>query len=371
MSDLDEDKVPGASTGEGDDTASNPPVDDKADAVSRDTSDTGKPERKEQPKPSAKERLIKELSQPKPQAKEEDDEEEELDDQEDDKDDAEESATPDVKNEQEVDSSKHDTSDRRSRAKQRFEVLTKHNAELKKNLDEAKPFADYGKSMFEYCKNAGLSTEKLGLWLTVAADAEKNPAAAKGHLERLGIKIDPVREVVKEIPTELEDALLDATTKGQLDPEAFKGLLGLIRKTRATQPQVTAPAAQVPAQTHTQPPASTAAPQSFDPAKAAYDRDLAKAVADLDDKDRELATKYPADWPKMKSQIAEAFKRYRGTDPKLWVSFFEDELAKVVAKAKRPAPAAAPLRPSSQTTSTAGKPLTTKQKLVAELVKGK
>jgi hypothetical protein len=365
MSIEDEDKLPDSSAGEGDSTASNTPVDGKADEVSREPSETGSPEAQKSTKSENREKLIKELSQP-----------EAVDDEEDEEDEPEVGETEEVPEakkpeekageREEPESSEHDTSDRRSKAQQKFEKLTTHNRELKKKLDEATPFAAYGQSMFNYCKDAGLSTEKLGLWLSVAADAEKNPGGAKQNLERLGIKLDPVREVVKEIPVELEDALLDMTTNGQVAPEAFKALVGMIRKARASTP----PPAPEPAPVQRQSaPAPTAAPQATDPRKAVYDQDLARAVADIDERETQLAAKYPADWPKLKAQIAESFKRYRGTDPKMWKGFFEEELNKVIAKAKRPVvpPASkAPIRPS--TTSSAQKPPTTgRAALIAEI----
>lgn len=372
-----EDKTLESSTSEGDNQSISP-VDKEADAASREPSDAGKPTRT----PSVRERLVKELSQPT--ATDEDDENEDGDAEEQEGVDGKEPEVEAPKGQEakedepaaEDEAAKHDTSDRRSKAREKFEKLTTHNRELKTKLDEAQPFAEYGKSMFKYCQDAGISTEKLGLWLTVAADAEKNPAAARTHLEKLGLKIEPVREVVNQIPQELEDTLLDMTTTGQVAPEAFKALRDLIRKAKAT--------AAVPAATpnHTptpvvtqQPPAPSAAPQAIDPRKAVYDRDLAKAVADIDAREDELATKYPADWPKMKAAIAQGFARYRGTDPKLWAGFFEDELNKVIAKAKRPTtpPSATskPIRPTSANPSASQKPPTKLAALKADLVAGK
>lgn len=369
-SDNEEEQLPESSTGVGD-SESTTPV-DSADATSREPSDVSETAEKGQPKPSKRQLLVKELSQPTKAEREEDEDTEEAEEEETeveagDSQDTE--AKPSKSEETEI--STHDTSDRRSKAREKFEKLTTHNRELKDKLDKATPFAQYGESMFNFCRDAGIPTEKLGLWLTVAADAEKNPAGARATLEKMGLKVEPVREVVKEIPQELEDALLDMTTQGQVAPEAFKALVGMIRKARASTPAPT-PQPHVPAAQATQPPASTAAPKATDPNKAIYDQKLAKAVADIDSRDIELAAKYPADWAKMKAQITEAFKRYRGTDPALWVGFFEDELNKVVAKAKRPAAptSKAPIRPST-TSSAQSKPTSKVASLKADLVAGK
>jgi hypothetical protein len=368
-----EEKPLESSASEGD-NQSTPPVDKVADEASRESSDAGSSPRK----PTRRELLVKELSQPKPEKAEVDEKEDE------DTEEGVEGKEPkaEVVEDQEAegepkpagDASKHDTSDRRSKAREAFEKLTTHNRELKTKLDEAEPFAAYGKSMFQYCKDAGISTEKLGLWLAVAADAEKNPAGARTHLEKLGLKVEPVREVVAQVPEGLEDALLDMATSGRLEPEAFKSLRDMIRKAKAT---AAAPVQSTPAPVPNQPVAQTrvpsAAPQAVDPQKAVYDRNLAKAVADINEREDELATKYPADWPKMKAQISEAFKRYRGTDPTLWKGFFEDELNKVVAKAKRPATPpsqSTQIRPSS-TSSASKAPPSKLAALKADIVAGK
>jgi hypothetical protein len=358
-----EEKPLDSSTSEGatDDTT---PLSTEDDSGTGPSPDESAPEKAE-PKAPRRAELIKNLTEGN-QAEEEDDEDE-SEDEGDEPEAKEESKVEDV--DAEPEGNKHDTSDKRSKAEKRFEVLTGHNKELKTKLDKQAPFVDYAQKVLDFCKDAGVSTAEVGIGLSIVATAKKDPAAAALYLEKLGIKPREVVQTVKEIPQELDDKILELVTDGQMTPEGAKAILGITRAARASappkQPEAPKPAEQPKQATQTSAP-------SFDPNKANYDRELAKAVADIDSKATEYATRYPADWPKLAPQITEAMKLYQGTRPATWLRHFENEVAKAVASVKSAPTSKAnqPLRPSTQT-SQAKAPPNGRKALVAGLVTGK
>ena len=362
-----EEEVLDSSTSEGDLSVDSP-------ATTVDDADTGTssaeiPDSSTKPKSTKREDLIKSLTG---QKAEEDDSEEES---EEDEVDAEEADAPEAKTDDAEDSKEEkpkesankaepdDSSTKRSKAQKRFEVLTSHNRDLKTKLEQQAPVATYGQNVLDFCRDAKLTPEKLGVWLSVAAAAEADPASAEVHLAKLGVKAKHIVQTVKEVPQELEDKILDLASEGSLTPEGVKALLSITRTARAAQkPPEPAPEPAAPKQTQT-----LATPPSVE--KVAYDKRLAKAVIDIDNKDAEFAKKYPTDWKALQPQVSEAMKRYQGTDPSRWISFFEDEVAKAVAKVKRPQTPQKSLRPSTSNTSTsANKPApNSRAALMAEL----
>lgn len=371
MSDDNEEELLDTSTSEGAEHDDSPTSTENDDAGSG-TSPADKSQEPDKPKAESREDLIKALSK---HSQEEDAADEEAESAEDEKSEEEPKAEAESKDEEageDSEGSKHDTSDKRSKAKQRFEVLTNHNKELKTKLEAEAPFADYGRKVLDFCKSAGVTTQDMSVVLAVVATSKKDPAAAATYLEKLGIKPREVVQTVKEIPIELDDKILEMVTEGHMTPEGAKALLGVTRAARASAP--TSPAKkeepkQVPPKT------DVVAPTFADPQKAAYDKAVAKATVDIDLKASEYATKYPADWPKIAPGVTKAMEAYAGTHPSNWAKFFEDEVAKAVAKIKKPAPpqkTGQPLRPSSTTPSGTQKAAPTGRKaLIADLVAGK
>lgn len=328
------------------------------DAVDTESSSTERPEKTDTPTPSRRESLIKSLTG---QAQEDDETEEEVEET------TEEAVTetknPESEKAEEVEAeptgSKHDSSDKRSKAEKRFEVLTQHNKTLKADLEKSKPIAEYGQSILTFCKEAGLTPEKLGVVLAFGAELQRDKASAKSYLAKLGLEPDTVVQSVKEIPQELDDAILDMVTSGDITPEGMKTLIGTIRAARAASPAK--PVAAAPTE---KPPVQTLA-TTLTPDKIDYDRALARAAADIDTKDAEYANKYPLDWPKLRTQIRDAMTLYKGTHPSQWTRIFEKEVAEAIAKVKRPTAKTPALRPSS--TPTAKTPPGNRASLLAEL----
>jgi hypothetical protein len=360
MSSINEEELPDTSTGEGDPEVSTPET--TVDEVATEPSATDAPPAKTKQK-SNREDLIKSLTGG--DAKEEDDEDE------DDEVEAVEAETPKSKeaktevSAEKPEGEKHDTSDKRSKAKERFEVLTNHNRELKAKVEEAEPKVKYAKAILDYCNTAGISAEDHGMWLAVAAAAKKDPASAVPYLEKLGIKPREVVQTVKEVPQELEDKILELATSGDLTPEGMKLLFGITRTARAPAKPAAPAVTEPPAQTQTS--AQLRTPDFHSPEKHAYDTALAKAVADIDSKDADYAKKYPADWSKLRPQITEAMKTYQGTHPRQWIGFFESEVAKALAKVVKAVKAPESLRPSTHTTVTNKPAPNSRAAIVAEL----
>jgi hypothetical protein len=358
-----EEEVLESSTSEGDNNVETPTT--TTDDADMGTSSAENPEAKEKPKPSAREELIRDLTGgKKTEGDEEDSEEPEAEEPE--------SSDPEpvakegkIEDAEAEEASKHDQSDKRSKAQKRFEVLTTHNRDLKAKLDKQAPVATYGQNVLDFCRDAKITPERLGVWLSVAAAAEADPSKAGSYLDKLGIKSQPVIQHVKEVPQELEDKILDLAAEGSLTPEGVKLLLGITRTARATAPATAATPAAVETPRQTQIPASLPSPD-----KIANDKAIARAVLDIDNRDAEFAKKYPADWATLQPKIAEAMKRYQGTHPSKWIGFFEEEVAKAIAKVKRPVSVQTSLRPStSNKTQTANKPVPgSRAALVAELV---
>lgn len=357
-----EEEVLDSSTSEGDLSVDSPAT--TVDEADTGTSSAEIPDSSTKPKSTKREDLIKSLTG---QTAEEDDSEEESEDDEVEAQVASDTETPedsDVEKPKEPASKAEpeDSSTKRSKAQKRFEVLTSHNRDLKTKLEQQAPVATYGQNVLDFCRDAKLTPEKLGVWLSVAAAAEADPASAEVHLAKLGVKAKHVVQTVKEVPQELEDKILDLASEGSLTPEGVKALLSITRTARAAQkPPEPVPEPVAPRQTQ-----SLATPPSVE--KVAYDKRLAKAVIDIDNKDAEFAKKYPSDWKALQPQVSEAMKRYQGTDPSRWISFFEDEVAKAVAKVKRPQTPQKSLRPSTSTTPSANKPApNSRAALMAEL----
>ena len=356
-----EEEVLDSSTSEGDLSVDSPAT--TVDEADMGSSSAETPDETTKPKSSSREDLIKSLTG---QKAEEDDNDEDSEDEEVEAVEAE-TETPkeskaDSTSEKVEKAEVHDSSDKRSKAQKRFEVLTTHNRDLKTKLEQQAPVATYGQNVLDFCRDAKLSPEKLGVWLSVAAAAEADPASAEVHLAKLGVKAKQIVQTVKEVPQELEDKILDLAAEGSLTPEGVKALLGITRTARAAAKPVEPVAEPVP-QRQTQ---NLATPPSVE--KVAYDKRLAKAVVDIDNKDAEFAKKYPADWKALQPQVSEAMKRYQGTDPSRWISFFEDEVAKAVAKVKRPQAQQKSLRPSTSNTTSAPKAApNSRASLMAEL----
>lgn len=356
-----EEEVLDSSTSEGDLSVDSPAT--TVDEADMGSSSAETPDETTKPKSSSREDLIKSLTG---QKAEEDDKDEDSEDEEVEAVEAETETPKDSKSDSTSEKAEkaevHDSSDKRSKAQKRFEVLTTHNRDLKTKLEQQAPVATYGQNVLDFCRDAKLSPEKLGVWLSVAAAAEADPASAEVHLAKLGVKAKQIVQTVKEVPQELEDKILDLAAEGSLTPEGVKALLSITRTARAAAKPVEPVAEPVtPRQTQT-----LATPPSVE--KVAYDKRLAKAVVDIDVKDAEFAKKYPADWKALQPQVSEAMKRYQGTDPSRWIGFFEDEVAKAVAKVKRPQAQQKSLRPStSNTTSVTKAAPNSRAALMAEL----
>lgn len=337
--------------------------------VDADTSSASTPETPAKPKAESKADLIKSLTRHNEEKDEEEDDGEDAESADDAA--SEDAPAGETKPEAEAPAddaeSKHDTSDKRSKAKQRFEVLTNHNKELKAKLDVEAPFADYGRKVLDFCKTSGVTTQDMGVALALVATAKKDPAAAAGYLEKLGVKPREIVQTVSTVPTDLDDRILEMVTDGQLTPEGAKALLGVTRAARASAPPQPVKKDEPP-----QAPPISQVP-FVDPQKVEYDRAVAKATVDMDLKVSEYAAKYPADWPKMAPGITKAMESYAGTHPSRWAKFFEDEVAKAIAKLPKPAKPLAkpPLRPSTQTTGNQKTAPNGRQALVSALVAGK
>ncbi len=360
MNDINEEELPDTSTGEGDSEVSAPET--TVDAADTESSSAEQPAAKT-PK-SSREDLIKSLTGQNKVEEEDDSDDEEAEAEKPVAEKSEEGK--DEEEGEEPEGSKHDTSDKRSKAKERFEVLTNHNREMKAKLQEAEPQVKYAKAILDYCNTAGISAQEHVLWLAVAAAAKKDPNSVDPYLAKLGIKAKPVVQTVKEVPQELEDKILELATNGDLTPEGMKTLFGITRTARAAAAK---PVEQVPEVKPTQV-AETAKVQPPDfqsPEKVAHDRAIAKAAVDIDLKDSELASKYPTDWPKLRGQITKAMEAYQGTHPSRWVGFFEAEVAKALAKLKQPAKAPQSLRPSTHSTASNKPAPNTRAGVLAEL----
>lgn len=360
-----EEEVLESSTSEGDLSVDSPAT--TVDEADMGSSSAETPDETTKPKSSSREDLIKSLTG---QKAEEDDNDEDSEDEVDSTEDV--AKVDDVKDSKADSTSEkaekaevHDSSDKRSKAQKRFEVLTTHNRDLKTKLEQQAPVATYGQNVLDFCRDAKLTPEKLGVWLSVAAAAEADPASAEVHLAKLGVKAKQIVQTVREVPQELEDKILDLAAEGSLTPEGVKALLGITRTARAPAKQPEPVAEPVtPRQTQ-----NLATPPSVE--KVAYDKRLAKAVVDIDNKDAEFAKKYPADWKALQPQVSEAMKRYQGTDPSRWISFFEDEVAKAVAKVKRPQAQQKSLRPSTSNTTSAPKAAPNSRALLMAELTGK
>ncbi len=357
MSTDNEDKLLDSSASEGEPNVDTPAT--TADEGSRESSlpeTTAKTEAK--PKPSDRESLIKSLTGKESEG-EDDSEEDEAEVEE---------AAPKAETEvpvedkaEEVATSKHDTSDQRSKAKQRFETLTGHNKQLKAELEKAKPVTQYGQSVLDFCKEAQLSVNDLGVLLAFGAELKRDKAAAKTRLKSLGLEPDVVSETVKEVPQELDDAVLDLLTTGDITPDGMKKLIGIVRTARTAIPAKPPAPAPSPAKPAQQSPAVPAAPEQIE-----FNNAMAKAAVDIDLKDAELASKYPADWPKLRPLIKQAMTQYTGTHPSKWTAFFNREVELAIAKIKRPAAQTQALRPTT-TTPASKPPPNTRAALIAEI----
>lgn len=237
-------------------------------------------------------------------------------------------------------------------------VAPKTKRRIEQLLEErknSKPLADYGRSLLELQKAAGIPPEAFGAWVALGIDVNAKPenaplrlyAEAKKLAAHQGITLPLDGPAPASLPADFDDFLIEQAEQGEISSAALKQLRERLKPLRTgAAPKPAAPPAQ---QTAAQPPVQTPAPQqrpsSPSPAIIAANEKITALEADY-------AKRYPADWAKIRPIVKAKMPRYNGTDPTQWADFFEREVKDAIASVVKPKPKVAPttLRPAGATT---------------------